>query len=392
MSFEFENREAVIVAYGRSAVTRGRKGPLANIHPVDYGGQVMRGVIEKIPELVKTEIDDVIYGCANLYEYQAYDVAKQIVARAELPETVSAITVSRFCASASDAIAMGVAKIRSGMADIIVAGGIESMSLVPQPAPGIRVEFPWLTENIDKDFYLHVGLCAENDAKIKGMTRSDLDEMAFTSHLRAAKAQYAGKFKDEIIPVEVKNEEGKIVTVEKDDGIRENISMEGLAALKPAFSPEGIVTAGTSSQVSDGTSCLILMAKEKAVSLGIKPVARLVGYAPGCASPSSLFLGLHEAIDRVLRQTALRLDDIDVFEINEAFAPVVIDAINTLKLDRNKVNPNGGAIALGHPLGATGGVLACKALSELKRTGGRYALVAMCAAIGHGGAAIYELY
>lgn len=389
---EFGNREAVIVAFGRSAVTRGRKGPLAKIHPVDYGGQVLQGVLEKVPALDPSLIDDVIYGCANLYDHQAYDVSKQIAARAGLPETVCGITVSRFCASGSDAIAIGVAKIRSGMADVIVAGGVESMSLVQQPAPGVRIEFPWLTEHVDKDFYLHVGLCAENNAKAKGMTRKDLDRLAFISHTRAAAAQAAGKFDEEIIPVTVKNEEGEDIIVNKDDGVRSNISIESLAALKPVFDPEGIVTAGTSSQVSDGTSCLVLMAMEKAEALGIRPIARMVGYAPGCASPAYLFPGLRQAMEKVVKQTGIGLKKMDVIEINEAFAPVVIDAVQTLGLDWAKVNPNGSAMALGHPLGATGGVLACKALSELERINGKYAMVAMCAAIGHGGAAIYERY
>ncbi len=392
MSIDGVKREAVIVAYGRSAVTRGKKGAFANIHPVDYGGQVMKGVLKKIPQLDAKEIDDVIYGCANLYGHQAYDVAKQIAARAGLPETVSAITVSRFCASGSDAIAFGVAKIRSGMADVIVAGGVESMSLVAQPEPGIRIEFPELKEKVDKDFYLHVGLCAENEAKHAKISRDRLDELAFQSHMRAFKAQEAGKFLDEIIPVIIQNKNGEVISITVDDGIRKDTSIEKLKKLHPAFVESGVVTAGNSSQVSDGTSCIVLMSKEKAEAIGVKPIARMIGYAPGCASPAFLYPGLNESIQKVLKQTALSLDDMDIFEINEAFAPVVIRAVDELNLNPEKVNPNGGAMALGHPLGATGGVLACKALSELKRTGGKYAMVAMCAAIGHGGAAIYELY
>lgn len=384
-------REAVIVAWGRSAVTRGRKGALASVHPIEFGGQVLRGVLDRVPQLDPLDIDDVIYGCTNLTGYQSYDVTKMIAARAGLPPQTCAITVSRFCASGSDAIALGAAKIRAGMADVTVCGGVESMSLVPQPTPETRMDYHWLEEHVDPDIYLHVGLCGENTARANGMTRADLDRLAVMSHQRAARARAAGYFREEIIPVAIPGEDGTVTMLEEDACIREDTSMEGLARLKPAFDPNGLITAGTSSQVSDGTSCLVLMSREKAEALGIRPLARLVGYAPGCGSPAYLTPGVLEAIRKVLRQTGLGLEEMQAFEFNEAFAPVVIELVQTLGLDWADVNPNGGAMALGHPLGATGGFLACKLFSELKRRGGRYGMVAMCAAIGHGGAAIYEM-
>ena len=384
-------RDAVVVAYGRSAVTRGRKGALAKIHPIEYGGQVLAGVVGKLPQLDPLDIDDVIYGCTNLTDYQSYDVTKMIAARAGLPEQTCAITVSRFCASGSDAIAMGAAKIRANMADVVVCGGVESMSLVPQPIPETRKDYHWLEEHVDPNIYLHVGLCAENTARACNMTREDLDALAVMSHQRAAKAQREGKFRDEIIPVTLTEEDGTSTVLDEDGCIRPDTNLEALAKLKPAFDPNGLVTAGSSSQVSDGTACLVLMSREKADALGIQPIARFVGYAPGCASPAYLSPGVFEAIRKVTRQTGLTLEQMDLFELNEAFAPVVIEVTGKLGLDMEKVNPNGGAMALGHPLGATGAFLACKLFSELKRRKGRYGMVAMCAAIGHGGAAIYEM-
>lgn len=384
-------RDAVIVAYGRSAVTKGRKGELARIHPIEYGGQVLKGVLAKIPQLDQKEIDEVIYGCTNLTDHQSYDVAKMIAARAGLPECVPACTVSRFCASGSDAIAIAAAKIMAGLADVAVGGGIESMSLVPQPNPETRHDYQWLVDNVDRDIYLHVGLCAENEAKRYGMTREDTDRLAMLSHVRAAAAQAAGKFDEEIIPVTVADEAGEMITITKDGGIRANTDMEGLARLRPCFDPNGIITAGSSSQVSDGTACVVLMAREKAEALGVRPIARFVCYEAGCGSPAYLSPGVLDSIERCTRRCGIPASDMDVVEINEAFAPVVLTVSKKMGWDPAKVNPNGSAMALGHPLGATGAFLACKVFSELKRTGGRYGMVTMCAAIGHGGCAIYEL-
>ncbi len=384
-------RDAVIVAYGRSAVTKGRKGELAKIHPIEYAGQVLRGVLDKVPKLDPDTIDEVVYGCTNLTGYQSYDIAKMIVARAGLPEKVPACTVSRFCISGSDAVSIAATKILAGMADVVIAGGVESMSLVPQPVPETRFDYHWLEDHVDKDIYLHVGLCAENEAKAHGLTREDLDRLACESHRRATVAQEAGKFDDEIIPVTVPDENGNMITVTRDGGIRPSTNMEALAKLKPCFDPDGIVTAGTSSQVSDGTGCMILMAREKAEALGLQPVAKFVCYEAGCGSPAYLAPGVLDAISRCTLRCGIDIHEMDVIEINEAFAPVVIVVGRTLELDPAKVNPNGSAMALGHPLGATGIFLACKVFSELRRTGGRYGMVTMCAAIGQGGCAIYEM-
>lgn len=384
-------RDAVIVAYGRSAVTKGRKGELANTHPIEYAGQVLKAVLAKVPQLDPNDIDEVVYGCTNLTGYQSYDIAKMIVARAGLPARVPAITVSRFCISGSDAICIAAAKIMSGLADVCIGGGVESMSLVPQPIPETRFDYQYLIDNIDKDIYLHVGLCAENDAKAHGISREDIDTLACESHRRAAAAQRAGKFDEEIIPVTVKDTEGNTVTVSRDGGIRENTSMEALANLKPCFDPNGIVTAGSSSQVSDGTGALVMMSREKAAALGLKPIARFVCYEAGSGSPAYLAPGVVDAIDRCTSRCGVSIQDMDVIELNEAFAPVVIAVAKHYGLDPAKVNPNGSAMALGHPLGATGAFLACKAFSELRRTGGKYGMVTMCAAIGQGGCAIYEM-
>ena len=384
-------RDAVIVALGRSAVTKGRRGELAQTHPIEFAGQVLQGVLAKVPQLDPDEIDEVVYGCTNLTGYQSYDIAKMIAVRAGLPARVPACTISRFCISGSDAVSIAATKIMAGMADVCIAGGVESMSLVPQPTPETRMDYKWLEENIDRDIYLHVGLCAENEAKAHGITREDVDRLTCESHRRAAAAQKAGKFDDEIIPVTVRDPEGGDIVVTKDGGIRENTSMEALATLKPFFDPDGVVTAAGSSQVSDGTGAMVVMAREKAEALGLAPIARFVCYEAGCGSPAYLAPGVIDSIERVKKRCGLDIRDMDVIEINEAFAPVVIAVCRHYDLDPAKVNPNGSAMALGHPLGATGIFLACKAISELKRTGGRYGMVTMCAAIGQGGCAIYEI-
>ncbi len=343
-------REPVIVAYGRSAITRGRKGALANVHPIEFGGQVLAGVMSRVPQLNPLDIDDVIYGVTNPEGFQSYDVAKMIAARAGLPEQTCAMTISRFCASGSDSIAIGAAKIMAGMADVMICGGVESMSLVPQPTPDTRHDYHWLEENVDPDIYLHVGLCAENTAKSFGITREQTDKLSLLSHQRANAARAEGKFKDEIIPVTLPD--GSVL--DEDACIRPTTTLEGLSELKPVFDPNGLITAGSSSQASDGTACLVLMSREKAESLGITPIARFVGYAPGCASPAYLTPGVIEAIDKVTAQTSISIHEIELFELNEAFAPVVIELVDTLGLDWDKVNPNGSGISLGHPLGATG--------------------------------------
>ena len=379
--------EAVVVAYGRSAVARASKGSFSNTHPVEYAGQVLKGVLDKLPQLDRREIDDVIYGCSFPVHMQTYDIAKMAALRAGLPAEVPGITVSRFCSSGLDAISLAASRIMSGQADVVVAGGIESMSLTPKREK--ETENEWLIGNV-KDAYLPVGLAGENTAFMYNVTKEEMAEAAAESHRRAAAAQAAGKFDEEIIPVTVVDENGQTMLVMKDEGIRADSMADKIAQLKPAFGDNGLLTAGTSSQRSDGTGCVVLMSLEKAIHLGIKPIARFVGASPASGSPSVLTPGLLNAIEKAHRLTGLRAVDMDVIELNEAFASVLVSAIRELMLDPAKVNPNGGAMALGHPLGATGAILTCKALSELQRVQGRYAMVTMCVAAGQGCAGIFE--
>lgn len=380
--------EAVIVAYGRSAVGKAPRGVFKNTHPVDLGGQVLRGVLDKIPQLDPRDIDDVIYGCSFPVHVQTYDIAKMVALRAGLPAEVPGITVSRFCSSSLDAIALAAGRIQAGQADVVVAGGIESMSLTPKRAK--ETENQWLTDNV-KDAYLPVGLAGENSAREYGVTRQAMESLAVESHRRAAAAIEAGKFKNEIIPVTVTDENGGEITVTQDEGVRPGTSMEALAGLKPAFGEGGLLTAGTSSQRSDGTGCVVLMSEEKANKLGLAPIARFVAATASSGTPTLLTPGLVNAVNKLMKRTGLTCGDMDIIELNEAFASVLASAAQILELDMSKVNPNGGAMALGHPLGATGAILTCKALEELRRTGGRYALVTMCVAAGQGCACIYEL-
>lgn len=378
-------KEAVIVAYGRSAVGKATKGFFKDTHPIDYAGMVMQGVLERLPQLNPRDIDDVIYGCAFPEQIQNYDIAKMSALRAGLPLEVPGITISRFCSSGLDAIALAAGKIVSGQADVIVAGGVESMSLTPVTI----AENQWLKDNVD-DAYLPVGIAGENDAIEYGVSRERMAELAVLSHNRAARAIEQKRFSNQIIPVSVTNDEGQEIMANVDEGVRPGTSMEGVMALKPLFGEGGFLNAATSSQRSDGTGCVILMTAEKAADLGIKPIARFVAAAPGAGTPHLLAPGLLNAITKVMERSSMCCADMDIIEINEAFASVLAATIDTFDLDIEKVNPNGGAMALGHPLGATGTILTCKALAELERTKGKYAMVCMCAAAGQGCAAILE--
>jgi len=379
--------EAVIVAYGRSAVGRANKGFFSNVHPIDYAGQVLQGVLEKLPQLNHNDIDDVIYGCSFPVHMQTYDIAKMVALRAGLPAEIPGITVSRFCSSGLDAISLAAARIMAGQAEVVVAGGVESMSLTPKREK--ETENKWLIDNV-KDAYLHVGFAGENTAFMYNTTKEEMAEAAAESHQRAAAAQNAGKFDDEIIPVSITDDNGETITITKDEGIRGDSTAEKIGQLKPAFGENGLLTAGTASQRSDGTGCVVLMSKEKADELGIKPIAKFIAASPSSGSPSVLTPGLINAVKKVCKRTGLSTDDMDVIELNEAFASVLVSATRELNLDPKKVNPNGGAMALGHPLGATGAILTCKALSELQRINGKYAMVTMCVAAGQGCAGIFE--
>lgn len=384
-------KDVYVVAYGRSAIGRsGKKGALRNMHPVELGGRVLEGVLKKVPQLNTDDIEDVIVGCAQPEGLQGYNMSRLIALRAGLGHGVPGMTINRFCSSGLQSIAIAATVIASGQSDVIAAGGVESMSALPMFQDVTPITEAWVSEK-EAGAYMPMGITAENVAAKYGLTRDDLDAMAVESHRKAAAAQDAGKFDGEIIPLDGVDEDGNPIIFDKDQGIRRNVTMESLSQLKTVFKEDGgVVTAGTSSQTSDGASFVILMSKEKVEELGIKPIAKFIGFQVAGCDPSLMGLGPIYAVPKVMKKTGLTVNDMDVIEINEAFAAQAIPCINELKFDTEKVNPNGGALALGHPLGATGAVLTCKALSELERTGGKYALVTMCIGGGMGAAGIYE--
>ena len=383
----------VVAAYGRSAIAKsGKKGALREMHPVDMGGLVLKGILEKkLPELKPEMIEDVIVGCAQPDEKQGLNIGRQIAIRAGLPDSVPGVQVNRFCSSGLQAIAMAAGMIESGMNDVIVAGGVESMTAVPANYNRAPYFDGWIEEN-KPSLYLSMGMTAENCAEKYNISREEMDAFALKSHQKAAAAQDAGKFDDEIIPLSGVNENGENIVFDKDQGIRRNSTMESLSALRPCFKEDGCVTAATSSQTSDGASFVVLMSDKKAEELGIQPIAKFVGFAVAGCDPAYMGMGPVYAVPKVMEKTGMRIEDMDVIELNEAFAAQSIPCMRILGLDEKKVNPNGGAIAMGHPMGAAGAFLTCKALSELKRIGGKYALVTMCIGHGMGAAGIYEMY
>lgn len=383
-----ELKDVVIVAYGRSALARAFKGSFVKEHPVDFAGQVFSGVLNKLDHFDRALIDDVIVGCAKPEGPQGSNTARLIAARAGIPYSVPAQTLNRFCSSGLQAIATGANAIAVGAADVILAGGVETMTQIPM-ASDPKDRNAWLSENTE--MYMSMGVTAETVAERYHLTREMLDQMAVDSHRKANDAQAKGKFKDEIIDVVVTDEQGNTRIVNQDEGIRATTSLEKLSTLKTIFKEDGVVTAGTSSQMTDGAAAVLLMSSEKAKELGIKAIAKFLGFQVAGLEPEVMGLGPIKAVPKVLRQTGLALADMDVIELNEAFAAQAIPCIQELGMDINKVNPNGGAMALGHPLGATGAILTCKALSELKRENGKYGLITMCIGGGMGAAGIIEM-
>jgi len=379
-----ELKTAVLVAAKRSAVGRAFKGGLANTRPDEFGIQTLARTLESVPNLPKDLVDDVVIGCAMPEGEQGLNVARIVGLRAGLPESSSAITINRFCSSGLQAIATVAERIMVGAIECGIGGGVESMSMVPMGGnkttvhPGVVAEQP--------ELYISMGLTAENVAHRFEVSREDQDAFSLRSHQRAAAAQDAGKFKDEIVPITTV--EGK--TFDADDGVRRDSSPAALAKLKPAFAIKGSVTAGNSSQMSDGAAMAVVMEQSKAESLGLKPLARFVGFAVAGVAPDIMGIGPIEAIPKVLKQTGVSLSDIDVIELNEAFASQSLAVCRKLGLDEDKVNVNGGAIALGHPLGCTGAKLTASALAELHRRQGKYAMVTMCIGGGMGAAGIFE--
>ena len=389
-------REAVIVSAVRTAVGKAPKGTLRTTRPDEMGGTVIKEALARVPGLEASDIEDVIMGCAMPEAEQGMNVARSAAIRAGLPVETSAMTINRFCSSGLQSIAMAADRIKSGGAEVIVAGGLETMSMIPMGGHIIRPN-PYLVDHYP-DFYLSMGLATENVARKYEVTREQQDEFALRSHTRAAAALDADKFKDEVVPLHVVLEEldekGKKqrreVVFDKDEGVRRESSAEGLAKLKPAFHVKGTITAGNASQMSDGAAAAIVMSDSRARELGAKPMARFIAYATAGCPPEEMGIGPVFAIPKALKLAGLTLNDIDVIELNEAFAAQSIAVIKTLGLDPDKVNVNGGAIALGHPLGCTGAKLTASILRELERRNGRYGMVTMCVGGGMGAAGILE--
>ena len=389
-------RDAVIVSAVRTAVGKAPRGTLRDTRPDEMGAAVIKEAMARVPGLDMEEIEDVIMGCAMPEAEQGMNVARAAAIRAGLPVGTSAMTINRFCSSGLQSIAIASDKIRTGGAEVAIAGGLETMSMIPMGGHIIRPN-PYLVEHYP-DFYLNMGLATENVARKYNVTREEQDAFALRSHQRAAAALEADKFKDETVPMTVYFEElgeqgrkqRREVVFDKDEGVRRDGSLEALAKLKPAFHVKGTITAGNSSQMSDGAAAAVVMSDDRAQSLGLKPMARFVAYATAGCPPEEMGIGPVFAIPKVLKLTGLTLDQIDVIELNEAFAAQSLAVIKTLGLDIEKVNVNGGAIALGHPLGCTGAKLTASILRELERRNGRYGMVTMCVGGGMGAAGIFE--
>ncbi len=388
-------KEVIIASSVRTPVGRAFKGTLRTTRPDELAAVAIKAALGRVPQVDPKEIEDVILGCAMPEAEQGMNVARVASLRAGLPVEVSAITINRFCSSGLQAIAMAAERIMSGGAEIIVAGGTESMSMIPMGGNKISPN-PWLVEHYP-DSYLSMGLTAERVAKRFGITREQSDQFSLHSHQKALAAIQAGKFADETVSVPVsfttpngsKPKRHEIV-FETDEGPRADTTLEALLALRPAFHLKGTVTAGNSSQMSDGAAAAVVMSAERAQALGIKPLARYVSFATAGYKPEEMGLGPVFAIPKALKLAALKLSDIDVFELNEAFAAQSLAVIKEAGLDPGKVNPNGGAIALGHPLGCTGAKLTATLIRELKRRNARYGMVTMCVGGGMGAAGIFE--
>ncbi|CAF4791244.1 unnamed protein product [Rotaria sp. Silwood1] len=388
-------QEAYIVAGYRTAVTKSKKGGLRFYRPDDLAIEVIKGLVVTIPQLDTKRVDDVIVGNAVPEAEQGLQFGRIIAAKA-LGIEVAGITINRYCASGLESIAMATAKIRTGMADCIIAGGTESMSLVP--TAGWKTVPSYAIAKDEPDYYLSMGLTAEAVAKEFNVSREQQDEFSFNSHQKAMKAIADGSFKNGILPINVEetylNEKGKKATrnyvVDTDEGVRADTSIEGLAKLKPAFAQGGCVTAGNSSQTSDGAAFVIVMSEKMMNELNLKPIGRLVNCAVAGVEPRIMGIGPVAAIPKVLKQANMSLNDIDLIELNEAFASQSIAVINELGLNKDIVNINGGAIALGHPLGCTGCKLTVQILNDMQRLNKKYGLVSACVGGGQGIAGIIE--
>ncbi len=388
-------RDVVIVSAVRTPVGKAYKGTLRATRPDDLAATAIKGALERVPALDTKEIEDVILGCAMPEAEQGMNVARIASLRAGLPVEISAMTINRFCSSGLQSIAMAAERIMAGGAETIIAGGVESMTMIPMGGHKVSAN-PWLVSNYP-DAYLSMGLTAERVAKRYNITRQMQDEFSVASHKKAIAAIQAGKFDDELVPVPVSfttpngsKPKRTDIVFKIDEGPRADTSLEALLALKAAFHAKGTVTAGNSSQMSDGAAAAVVMSADRAKALGLKPLARYVAFATAGYLPEEMGIGPVFAIPKALKIAGLKLEDIDVIELNEAFAAQSLAVIQEGKLDPARINVNGGAIALGHPLGCTGAKLTASIIRELKRRNGRYGMVTMCVGGGMGAAGIFE--
>jgi acetyl-CoA acyltransferase len=378
--------DAFIVSAVRTPVGKAPNGALRHTRPDEMAAVVIKEALARAPALDPKEVEDVILGCAMPEAEQGLNVARIASLRAGVPITASAVTVNRFCSSGLQAIAYGAERIMTGAAHAVVAGGTESMSLVPMggnkiaPNPALVDSYP--------DVYLTTGLVAENHVRDFGISRGEQDAFALRSHQRAVAAIEAGRFRDEIVPLPLHGAEPR--TLEIDEGPRRDTSAEALGKLKPAFHATGTVTAGNSSQTSDGAAAVVVMSGDRVRELGLKPLGRFVGFATAGVEPEKFGIGPVPAVRKLLKQTGIRLEDIDLVELNEAFAAQVLACLRDLPIDPDRLNVNGGAIALGHPLGCTGAKLTATILYEMQRRSARYGLVTMCVGGGMGAAGLFE--
>lgn len=390
-------KEAVIVAGARTPVGKSGKGSLKNVRPEDMGALVIQEALKRAGNLDPALIEDLILGCAFPEGEQGMNMARIIALRAGLPTTTPGVTVNRFCSSGLQTIAYAAEKIMLGHAEVMIAGGVESMSRVPMGGHKVAPN-PWMMDNLP-EAYMGMGHTAEEVARRFGVSRQDQDAFAVKSHQRAAKAIAEGKFKDEIVPVPVNDryvgEDGKVkeeqFTFDTDEGVRSNTSMEILAKLRPAFHPKGSVTAGNASQTSDGAAAVVVMSREKAEELGLQPLLKFKAFAVGGVDPDIMGVGPTVAVPKALKLAGVTLGEVGLVELNEAFASQAIQVIRELGLNEEIVNVNGGAIALGHPLGCSGAKLTINLLHEMRRRKERYGVVTMCIGGGMGAAGVFEL-
>jgi len=383
--------EAVIIDCLRTPVGKAPRGTLRLTRPDDMAAAVIRALLAKYPQVPADEIDDLILGCAMPEAEAGMNMARIAALRAGLPDQVTAVTINRFCSSGLQSIAMAADRIRSGGAQIILAGGAESMSMIPGAGHGFAPN-PWLVDH-RPEAYIGMGLTAENVSRKYKVNREDADAFSYRSHQNALRAQAEGLFDDELVPLEIRNSTlagTTTTTYAKDEGPRADTSVAALAKLKPVFHVDGVVTAGNSSQTSDGASVALVMSAERAAELGLKAMARYVSFATGGVPPELMGIGPVVAIPKALALAGLKMEDIGVVELNEAFACQALAVIRQAKVNPEIVNPNGGAVALGHPLGATGAKLTATILREMHRRGHRYGMVTMCVGGGQGAAGIFE--